>query len=67
MKTDQNTKAYDIAGPLCFQGDFIAKDVPLPQVESGDILIIHDTGAYTFSLYSRYNSILPSAVYGFSR
>lgn len=63
LKSSENTKNYDIAGPLCFQGDFIAKDINLPIVEQGDILVIHDTGAYSMSLYSKYNSILPSAVY----
>ncbi len=55
LKTNKDElKSYDIAGPLCFQGDFLAKEVLLPNVEAGDILIIHDTGAYSFSFYSRY-------------
>lgn len=64
LKNGEMTANYDIAGPLCFQGDFIAKDISLPIVEAGDILVIHDTGAYSMSIYSKYNSILPSAVYG---
>ncbi len=41
---DGDKKAvYDIAGPMCFQGDYLAKDVELPAVEDGDWLIIHDT------------------------
>ena len=43
----------DVAGPLCFQGDYQAKDVELPPPEDGDILAIHDTGAYTMSMYCR--------------
>ena len=43
----------DVAGPLCFQGDYQAKDVELPAPEDGDILAIHDTGAYTMSMYCR--------------
>eukprot|EP00111_Clytia_hemisphaerica_P007892 TCONS_00022916-protein len=55
---------YDVAGPLCFQGDYIAKDVLLPRdISNGDILAIHDTGGYTYSLYSHYNSRSPHAVY----
>jgi hypothetical protein len=50
-------RSYNIAGPLCFQGDFLVKDLSLPQVDAGDILIVLDTGAYTFSLYSRYARI----------
>ena len=58
---------YDIAGPMCFQGDFLAHDVELPKLERGDIIVIHDTGSYTMSMYSRYNSITPSAVYGYEK
>ena len=48
----------DVAGPLCFQGDYQARDVELPLPSDGDILAIHDTGAYTMSMYCRYLSIL---------
>ena len=44
----------DVAGPLCFQGDYQARDVELPLPSDGDILAIHDTGAYTMSMYCRY-------------
>eukprot|EP00095_Tigriopus_kingsejongensis_P002041 snap_masked-scaffold556_size137522-processed-gene-0.7 protein:Tk02041 transcript:snap_masked-scaffold556_size137522-processed-gene-0.7-mRNA-1 annotation:"diaminopimelate decarboxylase" len=68
LKSPKNhtTKMYDLAGPMCFQGDYLAKDVELPTIEPGDWLIILDTGAYTMAMYSRFNSILPSPVYGFS-
>ena len=52
--TDKNK--YVIAGPLCFAGDMIAKEIQLPVVEQGDYIIIQDTGAYTLSMWSRYNS-----------
>eukprot|EP00039_Didymoeca_costata_P015338 m.259021 g.259021 ORF g.259021 m.259021 type:complete len:462 (+) comp16200_c0_seq12:3218-4603(+) len=47
---------HDIAGPLCFSGDVIANKRWLPSVARGDVLAIHDTGAYCYSMYSRYNS-----------
>lgn len=50
-----------------FQGDYLAKDVELPKIDMGDWIIIQDTGAYTMAMYSRFNSILPSPVYGFTK
>ncbi len=47
------------------QGDYLAKDVELCPVQDGDWLVIHDTGAYSMAMYSKFNSILPSPVYGF--
>lgn len=49
-------ETYDIAGPLCFQGDFIARDVFLPRVQAGDRLLILGTGANTYGLWSRHCS-----------
>jgi len=67
LKDSEEKIAYDIAGPLCFQGDFLGHDVTLPKVEKGDIIVVHDTGGYTMSMYSKYNSITPSTVYGYER
>jgi len=64
---DGETMTVDIGGPMCFQGDYLAKEVMLVQPKPGDILAIHDTGAYTMSMYCRFNSIRASPVYGFKR
>lgn len=47
---------WNLAGPLCFSGDILAKNQPLPEIQPGDLLVIRDTGGYTFSMWSRYNS-----------
>ena len=45
-----------LAGPLCFGGDLLARDLPLPPLTAGDHVLIRDTGAYTLSMWSRYCS-----------
>lgn len=56
LKVGLDAIPYNLAGPLCFGGDIVAKQIPLPIVEEGDYIVIHDTGGYTFSMWSRYNS-----------
>lgn len=57
------TQKVTIAGKCCESGDIIAVDVPLPEVESGDILAVLTTGAYHYSMASNYNrNLIPEAV-----
>jgi len=58
-------ETYIIAGPLCFAGDIIARDIRLPIIEPGDYILIHDIGAYTLSMWSRYNSRQMPKVIGY--
>ncbi len=46
----------DVGGPLCFGGDYIAKNIQLPKATAGEWLIIQDTGANSFALWSRHCS-----------
>jgi diaminopimelate decarboxylase len=62
--TDKNK--YVIAGPLCFAGDVIANGIEMPIIEPGDYIIIQDTGAYTLSMWSRYNSRQIPKVIGYT-
>ena len=52
---------YDVAGSLCENCDKFAIDRSLPQIDDGDILVIHDTGAHGFSMGYNYNGKLRSA------
>lgn len=54
-----------LVGPLCFQGDVLARDLSLPPVGEGDFIVIHDAGAYTFGMWSRYNSRQMPVVVGY--
>jgi len=57
----------DIAGPCCFAGDIIAHQRPLPLLEPGDAVMVHDTGAYCFSNHFMYNALGSDPVYTCSR
>lgn len=52
---------YDVAGSLCENNDKFAIDRMLPEIEMGDYLFIHDTGAHGFSMGYNYNGKLRSA------
>lgn len=56
--------AQDIAGPLCFAGDLIARARPLPELAPGDIVTLLDTGAYCFSAPYHFNTLPEPAVHG---
>lgn len=47
---------YDIVGPVCESGDFLARERRLPPVERGELLAIFTAGAYGMSMASQYNS-----------
>ncbi|TVQ26449.1 MAG: diaminopimelate decarboxylase [Spirochaetaceae bacterium] len=52
---------YDVTGSLCENNDKFAIDRSLPNVEIGDLVAIHDTGAHGHSMGFNYNGKLRSA------
>ena len=52
---------YDVTGSLCENNDKFAVDRPLPEIEIGDLVAIHDTGAHGFAMGYNYNGKLRSA------
>lgn len=52
---------YDVTGALCENNDKFAIDRMLPEIELGDLLVIHDTGAHGHAMGYQYNGRLRSA------
>jgi diaminopimelate decarboxylase len=51
-----STRKYDVVGPVCESGDFLAKDRRLPEMKRGDLLATFSAGAYGMAMASNYNS-----------
>ncbi len=47
---------YDVVGPICESGDFLAQNRTMPSVKAGDLLAVMSAGAYAFTMASNYNS-----------
>ena len=54
-RSNGTPRLYDVVGPVCETGDFLAKDRSLA-IKSGDLLAIESCGAYGFVMSSNYNS-----------
>lgn len=52
---DGEARNYDLVGPICETGDFLAKDRQLVLAE-GDLLAVRSAGAYGFVMSSNYNT-----------
>ena len=48
-------KRYDVVGPICESGDFLAHDRTLALAE-GDLLAVRSAGAYAMAMSSNYNA-----------
>ena len=53
---DRERRHVDVVGPICESGDFLALDREMVVPEPGEVLAIHTTGAYGFSMASTYNA-----------
>lgn len=52
------TEVYDVVGSLCENCDKFAVQRPLPKIENGDLVIIHDAGAHGRAMGFNYNGKL---------
>lgn len=57
----------DIAGPLCFAGDYLKQHVMMPKFEEGDEILMLNTGSNAFGLWSRHCSRTIPQVIGVDR
>jgi len=55
------SETVTIAGKHCESGDILLKDIQLPELKAGDILVVNATGAYNYSMASNYNRLPRSA------
>ena len=46
----------DVVGPVCESGDFLALDRTMSEVAPGELLVVHDVGAYGYVMASNYNA-----------
>lgn len=52
----RGVKEYDVVGPICESGDFLARERELPEIEAGERLVVYSAGAYGFTMASNYNT-----------
>jgi len=50
-----NAQTYDVVGPVCESGDWLARERSLA-IEQGDLLAIMSAGAYGMTMASNYNT-----------
>ncbi len=50
------TEPWDVVGPICESGDFLAKDRSLPRLNRDDLLATFSAGAYGMVMASNYNT-----------
>jgi diaminopimelate decarboxylase len=58
----ETSEKVSIAGPYCESGDVVIEDLPMPQVEEGELISIPVSGAYHLSMASNYNGARRPAV-----
>lgn len=53
----EKTETVTIAGKCCESGDLLGENILLQPYKSGDLLLVHSTGAYGYSMASNYNKL----------
>ena len=61
LDKDGPLETVDVDGPLCENADRLGRNVQLPEVGPGDLLVVSEAGAYGLSMSSHYASSLRPA------
>ncbi|HEU0295404.1 MAG TPA: diaminopimelate decarboxylase [Anaerolineales bacterium] len=55
VSRERGDRRVSIAGPYCESGDIVIEDLPMPNLEEGELIAIPVAGAYHLSMSSNYN------------
>ncbi|HEY0589972.1 MAG TPA: diaminopimelate decarboxylase [Pseudoduganella sp.] len=55
VRNEAGAAMFDVVGPICESGDWLARDREL-NVEAGDLLVMKTAGAYGMTMASNYNT-----------
>lgn len=55
-KKNSKSVVYDVVGPVCESGDFLAKGRKLSELKRGDLIALFSAGAYGYVMSSNYNT-----------
>jgi diaminopimelate decarboxylase len=55
VKEAKATKKCHVVGPICETSDCFGSNRLMPELKSGDLIILEDAGAYGYSMGSNYN------------
>jgi diaminopimelate decarboxylase len=56
VRPNGKTMTADVVGPICESGDFLALGREMDAAVAGDLLVVHDVGAYGYVMASNYNT-----------
>jgi diaminopimelate decarboxylase len=56
VRPNGQSMTADVVGPICESGDFLALGREMDDASAGDLLAVHDVGAYGYVMASNYNT-----------
>ncbi|MCZ2127023.1 MAG: diaminopimelate decarboxylase [Anaerolineales bacterium] len=60
----ERDERVSFAGPYCESGDILIEDLPMPNIQRGDLIAVPVSGAYQLSMASNYNGARrPAAIW----